>query len=243
MLSLAFAPLLKPPASSISTIFPAVLYSTSTRACTTWRPTVDDVIRISYGKPAKNMGTGSRGVPHRLNADERELFDIASRKGFLAVSGSGHRRERAGSPLVNTWRSFCDASAQASITIFKCSTGIDSVVLDVSPLRSPASFSQRIADCLASHSVAAADAPGPPLVTVPEVADAEPWSRSPMYNLPAVTAHWKLPRADAKVLLAALALHFGTVSSKPRPERHHFKKPDIKHGKRRRSGGIGIGGS
>ena len=32
-----------------------------------WRPTLDDVDRISWGKPAKRKGTGSRGIPHRLN--------------------------------------------------------------------------------------------------------------------------------------------------------------------------------
>eukprot|EP00965_Chrysotila_dentata_P229598 6197278-Pleurochrysis_carterae.AAC.1 len=35
-----------------------------------WRPTLDDVERISWGKPAKRKGTGSRGVPHRLNDGE-----------------------------------------------------------------------------------------------------------------------------------------------------------------------------
>ena len=32
-----------------------------------WRPDVSDVERISWGKPAKKKGTGSRGIPHRLN--------------------------------------------------------------------------------------------------------------------------------------------------------------------------------
>lgn len=32
-----------------------------------WRPTADDVDRISWGRPAKKKMTGSRGVPHRLN--------------------------------------------------------------------------------------------------------------------------------------------------------------------------------
>eukprot|EP00961_Rhodomonas_salina_P241896 3267749-Rhodomonas_salina.4 len=69
-----------------------------------WRPTADDVDRISWGKPAKKKMTGSRGVPHRLNQvqspaslflrgsmhgpeqlpggqDERMLYDMARRKG------------------------------------------------------------------------------------------------------------------------------------------------------------------
>ena len=76
-----------------------------------WRPTTDDVVRISWGKPAKQKGTGSRGVPHRLNADERRAFDAAIvSKGFLEVAGSGWRKERRDAPLLNTYRSYCDAA-------------------------------------------------------------------------------------------------------------------------------------
>lgn len=35
---------------------------------------------ISYGGPAKVRGTGSRRIPHRLNAEERVRFDAAKRK-------------------------------------------------------------------------------------------------------------------------------------------------------------------
>ena len=58
-----------------------------------FRPTADDVDRISWGRPAKQKGTGSRGVPHRLSADERLLYDIARRKGFVEIAGSGWRKE------------------------------------------------------------------------------------------------------------------------------------------------------
>ena len=54
-----------------------------------WRPTADDVDRISWGKPAKKKMTGSRGVPHRLNDEERRLYDFARRKGFVEIGGSG----------------------------------------------------------------------------------------------------------------------------------------------------------
>ena len=60
-----------------------------------WRPTMDDVDRISWGRNAKKKGTGSRGVPHRLNDDERSLYDIARRKGFVEIGGSGWRRQRS----------------------------------------------------------------------------------------------------------------------------------------------------
>jgi hypothetical protein len=71
-----------------------------------WRPTLDDVDRISWGKPAKKKCTGSRGVPHRLNEDERKLYDFARQKGFLEVPGSGWRKERRGAPLLNTYRNW-----------------------------------------------------------------------------------------------------------------------------------------
>jgi hypothetical protein len=73
-----------------------------------WRPTVDDVDRISWGKPAKKKTTGSRGVPHRLNEEERKLYDFARQKGFLEVPGSGWRKERRGAPLLNTYRNWYD---------------------------------------------------------------------------------------------------------------------------------------
>ena len=79
-----------------------------------WRPTLDDVDRISWGRNAKKKGTGSRGVPHRLNDDERSLYDFARRKGFVEIGGSGWRRRRSDAPLVNTYRSWCDARAVAA---------------------------------------------------------------------------------------------------------------------------------
>lgn len=44
-----------------------------------WRPTLDDVRRISQGDAAKSRGTGSRAVPHRLNAEERRDYDLAQK--------------------------------------------------------------------------------------------------------------------------------------------------------------------
>ena len=45
-----------------------------------WRPHVDDVERISRGLAARVRGTGSREIPHRLNAEERDSFLMAQRK-------------------------------------------------------------------------------------------------------------------------------------------------------------------
>ena len=49
-------------------------------SCTAWRPSLDDVESISRGGAAKNRGTGSRRVPHRLNSEERGLYDLAKKK-------------------------------------------------------------------------------------------------------------------------------------------------------------------
>ena len=105
-----------------------------------WRPTFDDVDRISWGRPAKRKGTGSRGTPHRLNEEERLLYDMARSKGFVEIAGSGWRRQRSDAPLCNTYRSWCDACAQPAIVLHKSSDGIDTVVLDISPLRTPEAY-------------------------------------------------------------------------------------------------------
>ena len=115
-----------------------------------WRPTINDVERISWGKPASKQGkrTGSRGVPHRLNTDERLLFDQARRKGFLEVVGpSGWRSQRRDAPLLNTYRSLCDARGQVSIVLFKKNTGIDELSIDLSPLRTPHMFDTISKEC------------------------------------------------------------------------------------------------
>eukprot|EP00956_Cyclotella_meneghiniana_P010234 scaffold14139_cov74-Cyclotella_meneghiniana.AAC.6 len=41
-----------------------------------FRPTLDDVERLSLGKGARKRGTGSRHIPHRLNQDERQELHI-----------------------------------------------------------------------------------------------------------------------------------------------------------------------
>ena len=73
------------------------------------RPSVEDVERISYGKRAKKRGVGSRAVPHRLNAAEREEWVLAKKKKYLALRGTGWRKERGDSPLANIYRNYCDA--------------------------------------------------------------------------------------------------------------------------------------
>ena len=97
----------------------------------------DDVDRLSRGQPSKRKGYGSRNVPHRLNEPELAELDRAAIKGYLTVTGTGNRRPRKGSPLLNSHRQWCDARAKPQIVLYKAVGGsaVDQVVIDLSPLR------------------------------------------------------------------------------------------------------------
>ena len=116
-----------------------------------WRPDVRDVERISWGQPAKKKGTGSRGIPHRLNDDERQSFDRARRDGYLQVIGSAYRSQRRDAPLLNTYRSLMDARGRPMIVLHKlpppsgmndADQHFDRIDVDLSPLRLPDDFSR-----------------------------------------------------------------------------------------------------
>lgn len=99
------------------------------RATSSQRWTLDDVERISKGKASKAK-TGSRKVPHRLQAGERTAYDLAKKKGYLVQRAISRKY-----PLVNTYRNFCDASCRICIFIEQGQTGEDTVVIDLTPLR------------------------------------------------------------------------------------------------------------
>lgn len=99
------------------------------RATSSQRWTLDDVERISKGKASKAK-TGSRKVPHRLQAGERTAYDLAKKKGYLVQRAVSRKY-----PLVNTYRNFCDASCRLCIFIQQGPTGADTVVIDLTPLR------------------------------------------------------------------------------------------------------------
>eukprot|EP00986_Skeletonema_menzelii_P006869 scaffold2612_cov132-Skeletonema_menzelii.AAC.5 len=100
-----------------------------------FRPHIDDVERLSYGKGAKKQrGTGSRYHCHRLNQEERRLYEHAKVSRFLTVKWNGYRKERKGSPLQNIWRQRCDALATLAVCVEKRSSE-DTVVIDFSTLR------------------------------------------------------------------------------------------------------------
>jgi hypothetical protein len=102
---------------------------------TVFRPTLDDIERLSYGKGAKRRGTGSKYVPHRLNADERTLYNFAKEHNYLCIQGTGYRRERKGKPLCNTFRQRCDALNQLCVVIERRRGGDVRVMIDFSTLR------------------------------------------------------------------------------------------------------------
>jgi hypothetical protein len=102
------------------------------------RPSLDDVQRISEGKAARTRGWGSRQVPHRLNQEERSLYDRAKERGFLTLRGTGYRKERKGSPCANIWRQLSDAKARPCILVEQGPLGDDVVTLDLSTLRTGA---------------------------------------------------------------------------------------------------------
>lgn len=224
-----------------------ILYSTSIDYKTRekcWRPTIQDVERISWGKPAKKKGTGSRGVPHRLNESERFLFDQARRKGFLEVSGSGWRSERRDAPLVNSYRSLCDARGQVCIVLHKGNTGVDELVIDLSPLRLPLTFDTLVqdivqfADIPPSHRESEERIEEEPNEDEVIEDDEDAWNDRPIYQLPSHCISWEIERSDGKTLAKSLAKQFQTIEEKAPKS----KKPNhVKAGKNRRHGGYGIG--
>lgn len=100
-----------------------------------FRPSLDDVERLSYGKGARRRGTGSKYVCHRLNQEERKLYDLAKGAGYLSIRGTGYRKNRKGSPLCNTFRQRCDALEDICIIIEKGHKDGDRILIDFSTLR------------------------------------------------------------------------------------------------------------
>lgn len=211
-----------------------------------WRPTINDVERISWGKPAKKKGTGSRGIPHRLNEEERLLFDQARRKGFLEVAGSGWRSQRREAPLLNSYRSLCDARGQANVVLHKGNTGSDELVIDLSPLRNPETFDEIAKKCLGLCA-------GGEIISQigkeeseersddesnEDAEEVSPWETRPVYSLPPHCITWELPRPEAKALGKRMAEVFDTTEGRVARSR---KPVGVKPGKSRRHGGYGIG--
>ncbi len=122
------------------TSFPTAAWRSTMRASAVspQRPSIEDVERLSRGHAARRRGTGSRAVPHRLNAVERRAYELAADKGYVTLpSNLGYRRERKGSPLYNIWRMWSDSRGRPAIMLVKRASGApyDSVWVDSSTMR------------------------------------------------------------------------------------------------------------
>eukprot|EP00584_Thalassiosira_punctigera_P015713 CAMPEP_0172554600 /NCGR_PEP_ID=MMETSP1067-20121228/55410_1 /TAXON_ID=265564 ORGANISM="Thalassiosira punctigera, Strain Tpunct2005C2" /NCGR_SAMPLE_ID=MMETSP1067 /ASSEMBLY_ACC=CAM_ASM_000444 /LENGTH=304 /DNA_ID=CAMNT_0013343001 /DNA_START=61 /DNA_END=975 /DNA_ORIENTATION=+ len=223
-----------------------------------WRPDVRDVEKISFGMPAKKKRTGSRGVPHRLNEEERRSFDQARRQGFLQVTGSSWRSQRRDAPLLNSYRSLMDARGRPMIALHKMSPntsgGVDNgdrLVVDLSPLRLPGDF-ERVSCELREKILAEFDVESQMLESPEEnnsQADVDrtasdidtndnDWETRPIYQLSPHYVSWEVSRQQGKQIGKFLGLQFDIVEEKATKS----KKPrGVKPGKGRRHGGYGIG--
>lgn len=195
------------------------------------RPSKDDVDRISWGKPSKKKGVGSRGVPHRLNEAERDEYDRAKGRGFVEVAGSAWRSERRDAPLLNTWRNWCDAVAMPAVSVQK--GDLDLVLLDLSPLRRDDVVEVAAAVralSVTTQCVAVAVGDGDE-----ELVDGD--AARPIHQLPRCELAWQAPsRAAAKDLAKGLVGAFGHTPKKAASR----GAPQVKAGKGRRAGGYGI---
>ena len=215
-----------------------------------------DVEKISFGMPAKKKRTGSRGIPHRLNEDERRSFDQARRKGFLEVAGSAWRKERSDAPLLNTYRSLSDARGKPMIVLHKLSPSssgehVDRLVVDLSPLRLPEEFEKLemelnkriLSEFDVKSTTAAADKEekedtDKTILEIDGSDEDDGYENRPIYQLPGYEVSWEVSRSVGKAAGKYLGTLFETVEEKATKT----KKPKgVKPGKSRRHGGYGIG--
>ncbi|KAL7441782.1 hypothetical protein ACHAXH_008766 [Discostella pseudostelligera] len=222
-----------------------------------WRPDVRDVESISWGLPAKKKGTGSRGIPHRLNQEERLTFDQARRQGFLQVTGSAWRSQRRDAPLLNSYRSLMDARGRPMIVLHKMNpnssivgSDCDRLVLDLSPLRLPLEF-ERMERKLEERVMVEFNVRSQRInldqddfdeISTESNADDENhddgWETRPIYQLPPHSLSWEVSRQQGKQIGKYLGNLFDNVEERATTS----KKPQgVKPGKGRRHGGYGIG--
>jgi len=228
-----------------------------------WRPDVRDVERISWGQPAKKKGTGSRGIPHRLNDDERQSFDRARRDGYLQVIGSAYRSQRRDAPLLNTYRSLMDARGRPMIVLHKLPPNdadqhFDRIDVDLSPLRLPDDFSkieielrERILVEFGVNVTEANEVESSGELDIDEVDDNvdndnendmdedDDWGRRPLYQLSPYFLSWRLSRQQGKQIGKYLGILFDNFEEKGTDSK--TKPKGVKPGKGRRHGGYGIG--
>ena len=196
------------------------------------------------------------------------MYDIARSKGFVELRWSGWRKERADSPLRNTYRSWCDAIAVPAIFLHKSAEGVDEVLIDLTPLRAPQSYRFAADVCLevAADGHVEPAAPRDPawmelsaLRSVdtsgeagmdeekansgtPQAVNEDAYRREPIYRLPMYAVSWLRPRSEAKALAKQLAVRFQTVKKGNKGRTKDRGAPRRAPGKSRRHGGYGIEG-
>ena len=190
-------------------------------------------------------------MAHRISDEERSDFERAKGKGYLTVMGSGTNRGRGDSPINNTWRLWCDGNSVVKIVHEKKADGMDSVVVDVSPLRFGEEGGLEAAKAIEERFGRGVEEEVPALsiggedeqedsAPVDVAGSLEAWATQPIHRLPPTTVRWNsLPRADARVRAAELAAELETAR---KGAGESVKARGVKAGKGRRSGGKGIGG-
>lgn len=179
------------------------------------------------------------------------MYDFARTKGYVEIAGSGWRAQRADAPLVNTFRSWCDARGVAAIYVHKGQL-LDEIVLDLSPLRKPADFATAAAHLIALEGAVGGEIEGEEGVAgggnaalEKEILEqrAEAFLTEPIHRLPMYTIVWSRPRSEAKALAKQLAtlLKTGQKINVKKGRVKTLGAPSIKPGKSRRHGGYGIG--
>ena len=73
----------------------------------------DDLESLTRGEPTRSR-IGSRGEGHRLTKRERELFEIAQKRGYLNVSHVGIREN-----VINVFSKWCEMQGIAVDIRFK----------------------------------------------------------------------------------------------------------------------------
>ena len=173
---------------------------------TSARPQLDDVYRLTKGLAAKNRGAGSRNVPHRLNKQEHQIFDIARSKGFAVMRGNGYRRERKGSPLLNSLRQRADALARPLVWVEQ-GTEHDKCCIDFSPLRCDDPLKLRPLLELARKAAREFEAQECETGELFDTLDTQLMQSQPIWALPPLTARFSTSRENpkqSKQLAAAL---------------------------------------
>lgn len=78
-------------------------------------PTIDDVARLTRGKPSKNR-VGSRQIRHRLRQDELQRLSVARERGFLLMTTSTR------TALRNAWHLDCAARNRPCVFVERTTT-------------------------------------------------------------------------------------------------------------------------